>query len=408
MPNKLSFSNIQHYLNRHLETSSGLLREYDGSTPFHLYLKKYFSLHKKHGSKDRRFITSFCYSWFRLGRNLPDLETKQRFKVAAFLMQDGPCDLVPDFFPEKWTERLAFNQSGNPSDRFTIMQEFYPDLSPGLLFPFQEKLSEGIDLQRWQFSMLRQPNLFLRLRPGSAMEVIHTLDKEALPYEVHHNNCLSFPNSTQLASVLTLDKQAVIQDISSQQTGVFLEKVRSALPKDQPIKIWDCCTASGGKSILAKDILGQIQLTVSDVRSSILNNLRKRLATAGIHSYKALQLDLTSPVNLKEKFDLILCDAPCSGSGTWSRTPEQLTYFKEAEVKHYHELQCQIIQHVIPHLASGGFFLYITCSVFEKENESVVRFIEQTYHLRSLSQQVIKGYSHYGDSMFAALFSMPK
>lgn len=415
---------MQHHLNRHIETATGLLRDYDGTSPFHLYLKKYFSQNKKHGSKDRRAIAAFCYGWFRLGRNLPDLETAERFKVAAFVTGDGPGEKAPDFFLDAWLERLSKSSSLDAeaalAERFSVMQAFYPDLDPDLLFPFKEELSEGIELQQWQYSMLRQPDLFLRLRPetgiragagvsaGVANEVIHTLDKEGISYEVHDSHCLSFANSTQLAGVLALDKQAVIQDISSQRTGELLEIVRTSLPGQEPIKVWDCCAASGGKSILAKDILGQIQLTVSDIRSSILNNLRKRLATAGIHSYKALQLDLTSPVNLKEKFDLILLDAPCSGSGTWSRTPEQLIYFKEAEVNKYHELQCQIIQHVIPHLAAGGFFLYITCSVFEKENESVVRFIEQHYHLRSLCRQVIKGYAHHGDSMFAALFSMPK
>jgi 16S rRNA (cytosine967-C5)-methyltransferase len=48
------------------------------------------------------------------------------------------------------------------------------------------------------------------------------------------------------------------------------------------LAVWDCCAASGGKSILVKDTLNSIQLTVSDIRQSILNNLQQRFAVAGI------------------------------------------------------------------------------------------------------------------------------
>src|SRR5690606_27157702 len=114
------------------------------------------------------------------------------------------------------------------------------------------------------------------------------------------------------------------------------------------LSVWDCCAASGGKSILAKDILKNIQLTVSDIRKSILINLEKRFASAGIKAYTAKVADLTdpsfshSPLAPSERFsragthhsafDLIICDAPCSGSGTWARTPEQLYNWTEARL----------------------------------------------------------------------------
>ena len=182
-----------------------------------------------------------------------------------------------------------------------------------------------------------------------------------------------FTNAVKVDDVLTIDKEAVIQDYSSQRVAEFFP-----LNIDNTVKnVWDCCAASGGKSILAKDVLGDIQLTVSDVRENILFNLRKRFGAAGIDKFQSFIADLTEPnVSIPNgPFDLIIADVPCSGSGTWSRTPEQLYFFEAEKIEKYAKLQRNILENVCPHLKPGGFLLYITCSVFKKENE------DQVHHL---------------------------
>jgi len=105
------------------------------------------------------------------------------------------------------------------------------------------------------------------------------------------------------------------------------------------------------------------------------------------------------------QFDLIICDAPCSGSGTWGRTPEQLTQFSEYEIVVFQQLQQQIVQNALPKLRNNGFFLYITCSVFEAENEAIVPFVESRFpFMKLVEQSVIKGYADKADTMFVALF----
>ena len=76
----------------------------------------------------------------------------------------------------------------------------------------------------------------------------------------------------RIDDIVDLDREAVVQDLNSQRVGELL----SGYPANPGgrIRVWDCCAASGGKSIMAKDILRNIDLTVSDVRESILVNLQ--------------------------------------------------------------------------------------------------------------------------------------
>ena len=79
-----------------------------------------------------------------------------------------------------------------------------------------------------------------------------------------------------------------MQDFSSQGVGGLLLPVARG-----PLYVWDCCAASGGKSIMLYDLDPAIRLTVSDIRESILINLRKRFNEAGIKKYQSFVIYLT-------------------------------------------------------------------------------------------------------------------
>lgn len=172
--------------------------------------------------------------------------------------------------------------------------------------------------------------------------------------------------------------------------------------------VWDVCAASGGKSILLWDLIGPFDLTVSDSRASILSNLSTRFSEAGIQGYKKFVADLTRPVSFEgnKKFDLMVVDAPCTGSGTWGRTPEQLVFFEQEKIGEYVQLQRQILTNSLPHLKPGGRLVYITCSVFKEENEGNVKWLEENFSLTCLGSGSIEGYTKRADSLYSAFFEI--
>ncbi|HWH64163.1 MAG TPA: hypothetical protein VNS50_12850, partial [Ginsengibacter sp.] len=146
-------------------------------------------------------------------------------------------------------------------------------------------------------------------------------------------------------------------------------------------------------------------LTVTDRRKNILENLKSRFGNAGIKKYKLMIADLEKPtVAIDESFDIIIADVPCTGSGTWTRTPEQLHFFKQNEIEKYVSLQRKIIENALPQLKNNGRLLYITCSVFKNENEENVIFFREKYELDLLKKEYLKGYEMQADTLFVALF----
>jgi len=396
---------FQSYFN----TAVKIIQLYDGSGPLTLFLKHYFAQHKKHGSKDRKLIAHVCYNYYRTGCAFKELNVEERLKVAFFLCNAKPGEWF-FLFEDEWLQHWSNVLDG----RIAFVKSKYASFSLDAVFPFAHHLSDDIDKAQFIRSHFIQPDVFLRIRPHQQMHVINALKRCNLSFEQREDDCIALPGPGKIDTILKLDEEAVVQDYSSQQIKKFLQAIELQTESSTlPTRIWDCCAGSGGKSILAYDVLKNIQVTATDIRASIIHNLKQRFQTAGMRNYKTCVIDIANsayPISNAE-FDLIICDAPCTGSGTWSRTPEQLYFFDEKKIDEYAGLQQQIVGNVLPHLKTGGYFLYITCSVFEKENENIVSFIqknlpadEEGSGLQLLKMELLKGYNKKADTMFAALF----
>jgi len=129
---ELSSTGKSNYLEKYFEYSEALVSTYTGKEPFHIYIKKYFSLNKKHGSRDRKIITSLCYSYFRLGDGVSnDLSFGEKLLLSIFLCESRNAFLI-EFLKSQWKaainlpliERLKIAESRNLWTRKKIKMPF--------------------------------------------------------------------------------------------------------------------------------------------------------------------------------------------------------------------------------------------------------------------------------------------
>src|SRR5579871_5400852 len=108
------------------------------------------------GSRDRKLLSSLVYSFYRLGHAANHLSVKDRILTGLFLCTDQPSDFLGHLNP-------AFNDAITKSQQEKLAAA---GINPLDIFPWKEELSPGIDHEAFCLSFLRQPDLFLRIRPG--------------------------------------------------------------------------------------------------------------------------------------------------------------------------------------------------------------------------------------------------
>jgi 16S rRNA (cytosine967-C5)-methyltransferase len=378
-----------------------ILESYTGEMPLQGWLKNFFRENPQMGSRDRKQVTEMAYCFFRLGHTLKNTSKKERIIIGLFLSNNKREEILEYLNPD-WHHQIE----KTTEEKINIVQAVFSDFDLLEIFPWKNLLSADVDHRAFCLSFLEKPRLFIRIRPGMENAVtnklknnqihFHDADPEAvLPFKSY-----SFISATKLDGIFKLNFEAVIQDLSSQLTSKYL-KNRS----NKSFDAWDCCAGSGGKSILFTDLNPKCRLTVSDIRESILNNLKKRFTEAGVDQPVFYKADLTDQNDLpKLMFPFIIADLPCTGSGTWSRTPEALYFFDPQTVVTFQQRQEKILSHVISRLKPEGVLVYITCSVFAGENEFVTSHLIKSGRLNMESAELIKGYGKYADSMYAARF----
>jgi 16S rRNA (cytosine967-C5)-methyltransferase len=380
------------YIRQHIKT---IIDTFQGDMPLSLFLKNYCKCNPKLGSRDRKILGTMVYSFYRTSKGFSStsISLDERIGLALWLC-GGTTPHLQQFIPET----LQTHNIPNLSERLTTIQEYTP-FEVDKICSYSQILSAGITQNEWLYNMLTQPMLFIRIRKEKNT-VTSILEQQGITYEWMNDTCMALPNGTAIDKILP-DTLYVVQDAASQETGEYFNPEKN--------EAWyDCCAGAGGKSLLLKDIEPSVQLTVSDKRKSILHNLETRFQQYNHAVPTTYCLDVSDPQVLEQhldntQFQAILCDVPCTGSGTWARTPEQLYFFNETFLTEISLLQAKIAVNVAPYIKQGGKLLYITCSVFKKENEDVINSILAQTKLELESMQLINGIERGADSMFIAV-----
>lgn len=173
-----------------------------------------------------------------------------------------------------------------------------------------------------------------------------------------------------------------VQEASS----MFLEEaLKQTVDLSKPIKILDLCAAPGGKSTLIQSIISDSSLLVSNevikTRASILS---ENITKWGATNVVVTNNDPKDFQRLDNYFDVIVVDAPCSGSGLFRKDPEAINEWSEQNVQLCHQRQQRILADVLPSLKDGGVLIYSTCSYSKDEDEEICDWLINDCHLASV------------------------
>jgi 16S rRNA (cytosine967-C5)-methyltransferase len=132
--------------------------------------------------------------------------------------------------------------------------------------------------------------------------------------------------------------------------------------------ILDACAAPGGKTAILAEGNPTASIMAFDVSKRRLDAMRRNFPDSRI---KFGVQDATT-MELQSEYDLILCDVPCTGTGTIGRNPEIRLRVNEGEIARQHKRQAKILSRALEGLEPSGRLLYSTCSLEPEENETVV------------------------------------
>ena len=352
------------YFQRQVHNALDLVNNFQGTEPFHHYLKSQFAKNKHWGSKDRKRYRALCYLYWRYYKVLRELPLQEQ---SSFLYQ-------------------AFQEN---TTQFT---KAYNDWSA--------YLSKCINIEDLNSGFAAEPPVFMRLKKESWKNVEAFIEQNQIPSIQFDEIMVQFQSQVEL-NPLVENGHGFIQDISSQ---LAMRKLSETI---QPKLVWDTCSGAGGKSLdLAFDI-PNVKLFCSDRRSSILLNLRERFKTLNLSIPETAEFDLldkessTYPPMIQQ--DLILADVPCTGSGTWRRNPENIAFFNPQSIETYQNIQYSILEKLAPFVQKGNHLYYLTCSVFEAENELNTQKFCKQFKFEVVFENYFGGRAVNGDTIYGCL-----
>nr|WP_284040727.1 RsmB/NOP family class I SAM-dependent RNA methyltransferase [Phaeovulum sp. NW3] len=214
------------------------------------------------------------------------------------------------------------------------------------------------------------------------------------------------PHPLAKTALEVIENARKIQQSEAFQTGMVelqdaaSQAVVDALPQRPGMRVLDYCAGGGGKTLaLAAQLDGKF--SAHDIDPGRMRDLPARAARAGV------RVTILPPGGVRGGFDLVLVDAPCSGSGTWRRTPDAKWRLTPARLAELVDLQAAILDQAAAHVAPGGTLAYMTCSLLRAENEDQAAAFAARSHWPLGAQRRLTPLDG-GDGFYTALFTRPE
>jgi 16S rRNA (cytosine967-C5)-methyltransferase len=190
------------------------------------------------------------------------------------------------------------------------------------------------------------------------------------------------PQLMRLPTPLALDKSTEYQNGWFDMQDAGSQMVVAACAAKPDSLVIDLCAGAGGKSLaLAAEVNNQARIIAADVNRTRLAQIAPRASRLGVTCMEPLLLNGGQEAEQLKVYhaqaDVVLVDAPCSGSGTWRRNPEARWRLTPERLAHYTQLQQHVLSLAAPLVKPGGALVYAVCSLIAQEGvEQIETFLQ--------------------------------
>ncbi len=348
-------------------------------------LSQYFKTHRELGHTDRGRLAEMTYMVLRhlnslrevVGRSAPPEGHEARYLVLAALirLQNRNLREIEHLLKgdeTEWFGRLkAAGQEKTPESQSAAVRHEWPSwLEDALAATPSMPEQERDALSR---ALLQPAPLDLRINPLRAKrpEILAQLEKHGIhaaetPYSPWGMRVEGKPAIQRHPAFEKGDME--VQDEGSQLLVALLAPKRGEM-------VLDFCAGAGGKTLLMGALMKNTgRLYATDISEKRLAKLGPRVARAGLSNVQTIRLAHERDDRIQRlagKFDRVLVDAPCSGTGTLRRNPDLKWRQTAEQVQGLSEMQRKILDAAAPLVRPGGVLVYATCSLLAQENGDV-------------------------------------
>jgi 16S rRNA (cytosine967-C5)-methyltransferase len=333
----------------------------DGGPAADTIVGRYFATRRYAGSKDRRAVRELVYRAIRASAERPESGRAAMLGVAA-----GEPELL-----------ALFDGSGHGPAPIAAGETVPANASPPIPAWLQPRLDPCLTPDEYPVLLERAP-LDLRVnRLKATREEAAAQLPEAVPTPLSPLG-LRLPDGFRVEETEAWSQGLVeVQDEGSQ----LLALTCAAAPG---MIVVDLCAGAGGKTLaLAAEMGDEGRLVASDTDRTRLSRMEPRLRRAGVTIVEALLLDsgheLDRLGDIAATADLVLVDAPCSGTGTWRRNPELRWRLTPERLGRLVEMQARLLDIAARLVRPGGHLVYAVCSLLAEE----VRAQAESFAVRS-------------------------
>lgn len=314
--------------------------------------KRFFAERRYAGSKDRRAVRDLAWAAIRRFGERP-----ANARAAFLAMADNDADLAALFDGSDYgPPAIGANE---PRATGTLLPEW--------IVPHLAELVDSAE----QKALLDRAPLDLR---SNALKISRDA---ALAEFSEAEILLQSPYALRLPTGQAIDAHPAVQDGRVEIQDLGSQLIIDACAAKPGMTVLDLCAGAGGKTLgLAAYMEGTGRLIASDTNRARLDHLKPRANRAGVLEIETLLLnpgrERAMLADLAGACDVVLVDAPCSGSGTWRRNPETRWRLNPARLKQVIDAQANLLSIAAEMVAPGGHLVYAVCSLLEQEGRGQV------------------------------------